>query len=444
MSSSSPSSSVSSSSPSSVWTSLLQSVKSPVVKSAFLVSLVTAAGLLYSRVSSYFTKDARVDLYSQSAYTVLSLADARIIYHRFHYGTQLFEQTTDKKELSDLIVCTDDEFATELKMLKGGLSNSNYMVRTNKGHQYLLKICEEKAAYELQPQLKALMILQRVSQVKVSYPLPAWQPNSELANKTEDEVTTPLFFCPIITKRPIVFYTYLNGANPKNPTNNILAEIAKEQAKLHTVDLETNKLSFLPKLPFGMFDFCPQMDDYVIGKKIEAHPFIAFLRPYLPIFQALAQENGLAAGIKQGILHGDLFLENVMFEAEHLGGNKEKLLGIIDFEELGRGPVVLDCAMTIVGCCYGPDQKLNESLTRAFLTAYHSIRPFTAREKELFIPFLKYALLAIAFWRFRQYHIFHPDSEQMRKDAYKQMVQRTENLDKFEDTIIQHILHGLK
>lgn len=119
--------------------------------------------------------------------------------------------------------------------------------------------------------------------------------------------------------------------------------------------------------------------------------------------------------LPRGIIHGDIFADNTLFEGE-------KLVAIIDFEVftfqslvnekrkcvLVRNrmyvniidPLLVDIAVTISGCCY-PNNKLDKKLVDAFLNAYNSIRPLSDLEKKLLDDFVFYANLSVAFWRFR-------------------------------------------
>ena len=120
------------------------------------------------------------------------------------------------------------------------------------------------------------------------------------------------------------------------------------------------------------------------------------------------------------VLHGDLFLENVLFD--HRG----QLLGLIDFEEMCLGPRLLDVCMTVTGCCYEGDQ-LDHDLTRSFLSSYSSGHPLSEAECGLLVDFLRYACLAIGFWRFRMFNVRVTDEE--RREAYQPMVTRISRLD---------------
>ena len=125
------------------------------------------------------------------------------------------------------------------------------------------------------------------------------------------------------------------------------------------------------------------------------------------------------------VLHGDLFLENCIVEVGEVEG-EQRLLGLIDFEEMALGPHLLDVAMTLVGTCYDDADRIQLDLAAAFLSAYHAVRGFTELDCQLLVPFLHYALLAIGFWRFRQFNVRLPGSE--REDAYRSMQTRMQQL----------------
>ena len=60
-------------------------------------------------------------------------------------------------------------------------------------------------------------------------------------------------------------------------------------------------------------------------------------------------------------LLADLFPDNAIFDP-----SSGALSGIIDFEEVSIGPLVLDVAMTIIGCAY-PKGVFNAILAEEFL-----------------------------------------------------------------------------
>ena len=178
---------------------------------------------------------------------------------------------------------------------------------------------------------------------------------------------------------------------------------------------------------------CPSVQP-LLSASIQFHPFVSFLRSELARLQPALSSPAVSSA---SVLHGDLFLENVLFSTDG------QLLALIDWEELCSGPRLLDAAMTVVGCCYTARQQLDEQLTTAFLSQYCSRHPLSAAECELLLDFVCYACLSIAFWRFRQFNVRVVDPA--RTGAYEQMVQRIERLraDGPDRQCVQRILQTL-
>ena len=90
-----------------------------------------------------------------------------------------------------------------------------------------------------------------------------------------------------------------------------------------------------------------------------------------------------------GVIHGDLFRDNVLFEGD-------RLTGLLDFHHAAVGYRIYDVAVAANDWCSHPDGRLNASQANALLAAYHQIRPLAAAELDAFPGFMAYA--ALAFW----------------------------------------------
>ena len=90
-----------------------------------------------------------------------------------------------------------------------------------------------------------------------------------------------------------------------------------------------------------------------------------------------------------GVVHGDLFRDNVLFDGPHL-------TGVLDFHHAARGYLVYDLAVAANDWCNRPGGALDPQRAAALVTAYDSVRPLTVLEKCFFPGFLLYA--ALAFW----------------------------------------------
>ncbi|CRM96008.1 Homoserine kinase [Pseudomonas sp. 22 E 5] len=88
-------------------------------------------------------------------------------------------------------------------------------------------------------------------------------------------------------------------------------------------------------------------------------------------------------------VHADLFRDNAMFEGTHL-------TGLIDFYNACSGPMLYDVAIALNDWCSDADGVIDGQRARALLGAYAGLRPFTAKEAELWPTMLRVA--CVRFW----------------------------------------------
>jgi homoserine kinase type II len=99
-----------------------------------------------------------------------------------------------------------------------------------------------------------------------------------------------------------------------------------------------------------------------------------------------------------GIIHTDLFKDNVLFD----GG---KISGILDFYSACRGPLLLDIAVTANDWCCD-NGLFNLDKVTALLSAYEILRPLQTQEKQHWQTMLRIA--ALRFWLSRLGHQLYP------------------------------------
>jgi homoserine kinase type II len=77
-----------------------------------------------------------------------------------------------------------------------------------------------------------------------------------------------------------------------------------------------------------------------------------------------------------GIIHGDLFRDNVLWEAG-------RLVAILDFEQASGGSLAYDLAVCVNDWCW--DGDLRRDAAAALLTGYQQVRPLTEADREAFL-----------------------------------------------------------
>lgn len=89
-----------------------------------------------------------------------------------------------------------------------------------------------------------------------------------------------------------------------------------------------------------------------------------------------------------GIIHADLFRDNVLF-------NERGLTGVLDFHNAAGGYLIYDLAVAANDWCSDAHGVLDPERTLAMLRAYQHIRPLTRQELWFFSGFTLYAALVV-------------------------------------------------
>ena len=84
-------------------------------------------------------------------------------------------------------------------------------------------------------------------------------------------------------------------------------------------------------------------------------------------------ETDWPEGLPAGVIHGDLFPDNVFFE-------RDRLSGLIDFYFACNDFFAYDLAICLNAWCFEPDGSFNITKARHLLSAYSRVRSFSADE----------------------------------------------------------------
>ncbi len=121
--------------------------------------------------------------------------------------------------------------------------------------------------------------------------------------------------------------------------------------------------------------------------------FAEEVRPRLsrPENDLIASENRYQAMhddsvLPQGIIHGDLFHDNVLWDEEGHGG-------VIDFYFACDDALLYDVAIAVNDWCVNKDATLDPARTHAFVKGYETLRPLEDLERELWPVMLRRAAL---------------------------------------------------
>jgi homoserine kinase type II len=112
-------------------------------------------------------------------------------------------------------------------------------------------------------------------------------------------------------------------------------------------------------------------------------------------------ERERAAELPLGLIHGDLFIDNVLYDERD---GAPRLSALIDFEQASWGRLAYDLAVTTLAFAYGRDD-FRPDVTRALLEAYAAVRAPSDDERRAFSAELRFAACRFAVTRITDVHL---------------------------------------
>jgi homoserine kinase type II len=170
-----------------------------------------------------------------------------------------------------------------------------------------------------------------------------------------------------VAGRPAAMITFLDGMWIRRPTPAHCAALGTALAKLHLAGLDfagqrANALSVAGWRP--LYEHCRARADKV------QRDLQAFLAAELARL-----EQAWPRDLPQGVIHADLFPDNVFF----LGS---KLSGLIDFYFACTDALAYDVAICLNAWCFESDHSYNVTKGRSLLQAYAQVRPLSDVERD--------------------------------------------------------------
>ncbi len=258
----------------------------------------------------------------------------------------------------------------EQRGILSGIENTNYFVTTTHG-VYVLTLFEKLTRDELPFYLDLMAHLS-------NHGLPVPKPIANLQNAFLGE----------LNGKPAAIVTCLPGAPVMDPEPAHCARVGEVLADLHkSGQTFPGRLDNL-RGPAWWTAVAPEIYPFLKTRDIE------LLRSEIE-YQAAVSRAELPAGV----VHADLFRDNVLFDGAQVGG-------FIDFYFACIDSLVYDVAITVNDWCTTSDAMLDPARTQALLDAYQSVRPFTPAECEAWPSMLRAG--ALRFWVSRLYDFHLP------------------------------------
>lgn len=284
-----------------------------------------------------------------------------------------------REQLEAWLVGCDLGPVTALAGIAAGVQNTNYFVTTPKG-RWVLTLFEYLPPAELRFYLGLMAHL-----ANRGIPCPA-----PVANR-EGEVLR------LLNDKPAALFSCLSGRDLESPQAAHCAALGDLLARLHLAAAD-----FLPRQPN------PRGASWRTTAAARVAPYLAPADQDL-LAGEMSFHAGHEAALPQGVVHGDLFRDNVLFEAQ-------RLTGVLDFYFAGEDALLFDLAVAANDWCLDAHGDLDPFLTRALLAAYHARRPLLPAEAAAWDRQLRQA--ALRFWlsRLEDFHLPRPGNQVLVKD----------------------------
>jgi homoserine kinase type II len=287
-------------------------------------------------------------------------------------------------ELARFIASYDVGALLSYKGIAEGVENTNYLLHTGKG-PFFLTLYEKRVDPDDLPFFLAL--LEHLAAAGINCPTPVRDAEGRLLRT--------------LAGKPAALVTFLEGVWIRRPQPQHCLALGRAMAQLH---LAGQNFASKRKNALGLAGWRPLYARFA-SRADEIAPGLAAI-----IEQELDHlEAAWPAHLPQGVVHADLFPDNVFF----LG---DKLSGLIDFYFACNDALAYDIAIALNAWCFEADHAFNVTKGQALLKGYQSRRPLQPAERDA-LPLLARGA-ALRFLLTRAYDWLHTSADALvsRKD----------------------------
>ncbi|MGO1120231.1 homoserine kinase [Rhodovibrionaceae bacterium A322] len=241
----------------------------------------------------------------------------------------------------------------EVEGLKGiaeGVENTNFILQTAE-QNYILTLYEKRVDPNDLPFFIGLM--EHLAQRDIVCPTPVPDRKGQVLHE--------------LNNRPAAIISFLPGLWPRRIHPFHCQELGAQLARMHLAseDFELTRPNALS------LEGWRELLDQTVARADEVQPGLA--DGLTAEFAAL--EEAWPQDLPKGVIHADLFPDNVFF-------SDEKLTGLIDFYFACNDFYAYDLAICLNAWCFEPDGAFNVTKARRLLQSYRKVRPFSDAELQ--------------------------------------------------------------
>ena len=237
-----------------------------------------------------------------------------------------------------------------LKGIAGGVENSNYLLTTD-GGSFILTLYEKRVDPADLPFFLGLM--EHLSQRGINCPLPIRMKNGEALGE--------------LAGRPAAIISYLDGFEVRRPQPVHCHQVGEALAQMH---LAGEGFDLTRRNGLTLEDWRPLFERSQTRADEVQQGLAGLISAELDFLEAEWRRD-----LPVGVIHADLFTDNVFFL-------KGELSGIIDFYFACNDLLAYDLATCLNAWCFESNHHFNTTKARALIRGYSTVRPLEPGEIE--------------------------------------------------------------
>lgn len=252
-------------------------------------------------------------------------------------------------ELADCLESYDIGTLLSYKGIAEGVENTNFLLRTTKG-TFILTLYEKRVNKDDLPFFLGLM--EHLAARNLSCPLPVHRNDGEILSE--------------LAGRPAAIITFLEGMWLRKPQAKHCRELGVAIANFH---LKGQDFEIKRRNGLELSDWRP-LWGLARGKADTVQAgLVAEIDGHLDEL-----ESSWPQSLPSGVIHADLFPDNVFFIGDELSG-------LIDFYFACNDTFAYDISICINAWCFEADGSFNMTKAMAFFKGYESIRKLEPEER---------------------------------------------------------------
>ena len=241
---------------------------------------------------------------------------------------------------------------TSFKGIKQGIENTNYLLKS-RNKKFILTIFEKRVSQKEIPFFMKLM--DHLNNFKINCPKP-------LKNKNGNYLIR-------IKNKTACVVSFLDGKDKKKLSLKNCFDIGKIVAQMH---LSSKKMKLYRKNSMGINKLNPLLNSI----KFKSKKFVNIEKFLKNNFKDIKKK--WPKELPNGIIHGDLFVDNIFFK-------NNKLSGIIDFYFAANDYFMYEIAICVNALCFDKKNSkflINKKKVKNLIKGYESIKKISIKEKK--------------------------------------------------------------